>query len=122
MSDQTAASSNTTTRRKKTSRTLFEYTGKAFSVLSKENPQGLHKAAVAWLTVLQSAGKALDRDECLTKLAGLETGTTQQPIRIIYYWKKTLVDGGWIRLTKKETKPKVEATVPAETPQPAAAT
>jgi hypothetical protein len=117
MNEQTVPpTSNAATRRKKTSRILFEFTGKEFSIQSKENPQGLHKAAAAWLQVLKDAGKALDRDECLAKLVALDTGTSQQPIRIIYYWKKTLVDGGWIRLTKKESaKPKAEAT-PATPP------
>jgi hypothetical protein len=123
MNEQTASTPSTAAaRRKKTSRILFEFTGKEFSIQSKENPQGLHKAAAAWLQVLKDAGKALDRDECLTKLAKLDTGTSQQPIRIIYYWKKTLVDGGWIRLTKKESaKPKAEAA-PAPVPAPVAAT
>ena len=121
MSDTIATSSNAP-RRKKTSRTLFEYTGKEFAAQSKENPQGLHKAAVAWLNVLKNAAKPLDRDECLTLLTGAETGTTQQPIRIIYYWKKTLIDGGWIRLTRKDGKPKVEASPVAEVPAAAPAT
>jgi hypothetical protein len=110
MSEQSAETAKT--RRKKTSRILFAYSGKEFVEQSKENESGLHKAACAWLNVLRTAGRPMDRDECLTALAEVsDTGTSQKPIRIIYYWKKTLIDGGYITLSRKDGRP-IVTTVP----------
>lgn len=105
-------------RRKKVSLAMFEYTSKEYFVKSKENPNGLHKAAAAWLDVLKEAGRPMTRDECLAALAGRDTGTTQPAIRIVYYWKRSLLDGGYIKIFKKgETAVEASATdaVPAPT-------
>jgi hypothetical protein len=107
------------TRRKKTSRVLFGYTGKEYVVKSKEHPEGLHPGAAAWIEVVKEAGKPLDRDACLAGLTLKETSTKQPAIRIIYYWKKFLVEGGWLVTSKKEHKVKpAPATVAAATPVP----
>jgi hypothetical protein len=110
--DQTATQAPTETVRKKQSRILFKYTGKPFTVVSKTNPisdtpdcQVLHAAPAAWLTVLKNADKALSRDECVAALAVVAetgtTGTSQPPIRILYYWKKFLTDRGYLATERK---------------------
>lgn len=124
MNENTAPTATVTeTPKKKRSSYSFEYTGKDFAVKNKENPAGLHKAAIAWLNVLKAAGKSLTQAECLSELGKLtkaDTGTTQEPIRIIYYWKKALVEGGWIRPLKKLGT--VAISAPAETAAEAAET
>lgn len=91
------------TKSKKSSKILFTYTGKEYSVKSKECPAGLNKSAAVWLDVLKAGGKAMGRDECVDALALIpDRGTSQEPIRVMYYWKKFLAAGGWIVVTKKE--------------------
>jgi hypothetical protein len=65
----------------------------------KALPEDLHYCAVAIINTVKekAAGKGFaTRDEVLDGLAALKLKTTQAPIRILYYWKKNLIDNGYL--------------------------
>ena len=95
-------------RKKKTSRTLWNWAG-------KEADDTIHKAAQILVNVLKAAGKPLTRDEVLAELAKQDLGTTQKPIRVLYHWKKFLKDNGFISTSQQEPQ-KVAVVEPVTAP------
>lgn len=72
-----------------------------------KSTEGLHYCAKAIVEVLRAAGPAvmaegsptiyggIGRDAICAGLAALNLKTAQPPIRVLYYWKKHLINGGW---------------------------
>ena len=95
----TATATAPAPRRKKKSNMRLASTDKA--------TDGLHYCAKAIIDVLRTAGQpaavegtpvvynSMSRDEVIAGLAALNLKTTQPAIRVLYYWKKFLIDGGY---------------------------
>jgi hypothetical protein len=88
----------------KKSRTLWNFAG-------KEPESTLHQDVVLLINILKEAGKPVTRDDLITALKAQNLKTKQQPIRILYHWKRYLKEKGYVTFPRLEN-----ATAALETP------